>query len=130
MHFADSTPTLIKEENVIHQQKNMPAITYALPDYKPFQLSANATANMGHTLIANYYNTPSQPMTTVTAKSSAEEEEDAEMEDDSTDEEDILQTPMTCFTSYIPHDIGIDIDQGGFTGSLERGWSEIFNEMI
>lgn len=87
----------------------MPAITYASPDYKPnFILSASATANMA--------NTPSPMM------------EDTVMEDDYTDEDEVLQTPssMSC-SEFIPHDVGQDLDQGGYTGSLELGWSEMYN---
>lgn len=118
----------MKEESFWQQQqeRNMPAITYASPDYKPFQLSAYATANMGHSY--NHYYTP--PTSDIAPINICEQEDTAMEEDDSTDEDEVLQTPMACFPSYIPHDVEIDIDQGGFTGSLERGWSEMFNEMI
>lgn len=88
-----------------------PTATSVSPDYKPsFKVSANAIANMA--------NTPS-PMV-----------EDTVMEEDYTDEDEVLQTPvsMSC-TDFIPQSIDLDLDQGGFTGSLELGWSEMYNDL-
>jgi len=54
------------------------------------------------------------------------------VDDDYTDEDESLQTPsyMNCYSSYITTDIGDDLESGGYTGQLERGWSEMFNEMV
>lgn len=94
----------------------MPNITYSSPDYKPnFRLSANATANMAN---ITSINTPSTMV-----------EDTMMMEENFTDEDEVLQTPcyMTSFSDYMSHNIRPDLDQGGYTGSLELGWNEMYN---
>lgn len=111
----------------------MPAITYASPDYKP---SSNAISNFAN------QNMPSNselfgmiiPPTEQQQFQQQQQEEansDMMMEDDYTDEDESLQTPsyMNCYSSYIPTDVGEDLEDGGYTGQLERGWSEMFSEM-
>lgn len=94
----------------------MPGITFASPDYKPnFQLSANATANRANIISER---TP-LPMV-----------EDIMMtEEDFTDEDEVLQTPsyMSSYSTYMIQDVGQDLDKGGYTGSLELGWNEMYH---
>lgn len=79
-----------------------------------FQLSPNATANRANVVVP-----PSTPP----------EDDIVMMEDDFTDEDDVLKTPSATAVRYIAYDVGGDLDEGGYIGSLERGWSEMFNEM-
>lgn len=87
-----------------------------------FQLSATATANLGHSSssdsIASTITTPSPPI----------EQDTMMIYDDLTDEEESLKTPCNTNYDYIPTDLGEDVENGGYTGQLERGWSEMFNE--
>lgn len=141
LHFLENKPCqLIKEElEEKHQllQQLMPAITYASPDYKP---SPNAIANFANSSMDT---TPTGSCGMITPPSEQQQqlplqtqhtESNADVmmvDDDYTDEDESLQTPsyMNCYNSYITTDVGDDLESGGYTGQLERGWSEMFNEM-
>ena len=92
------------QHNQALPQKEMP-ITVPL-DYRP-KLSINATANRANIAL------------------SLPQEEDME---EYTDEDESLPTPMSCTSNYIHYDLG-DNDACGLIGSLERGWSDMLNEM-
>lgn len=124
------------EEKTQLLQQLMPAITYASPDYKP---SPNAIANFAN---SSRETTPSPTCGMITPPAEQQQlllqtqqvESNADVmmvDDDYTDEDESLQTPsyMNCYSSYIATDIGDDLENGGYTGQLERGWSEMFNEM-
>lgn len=141
LHFLENKPCqLIQEEieeknQLLHQL--MPAITYASPDYKP---SPNATANFANSSMDA---SPSGSCGMITPPSEQQQQLPLQMQhmetnadvmmvdDDYTDEDESLQTPsyMNCYHSYITTAIGDDLEDGGYTGQLERGWSEMFNEM-
>lgn len=95
----------------------MPGITYASPDYKPnFKLSANATANRAN---ITEERTPSPMVQDIVM-----------MEEDLTDEDEVLPTPSdvsSCSNNYLTQDVGLDLDEGGYTGSLELGWNEMYH---
>lgn len=119
MHLSDHlSPTTITT-SITHTQQ-----PFSLPSPPPvkgattkgsFQLSSNATANRANVVVLP----PSTPP----------EDDIVMMEDEYTDEDEVLATPSATAVRYIAYDVGDDLDEGGFIGSLERGWSEMFNEM-
>ncbi|KAG2200270.1 hypothetical protein INT46_000464 [Mucor plumbeus] len=127
---------LIKEEI---EEKNqlllqlMPAITYASPDYKPSSNAISNFANQNMHSNSVLFGTITPPTEQQQFQQQQQEEvsNDMIMEDDYTDEDESLQTPsyMNHYSSYISTDVGEDVEDGGYTGQLERGWSEMFNEM-
>ncbi|KAL7320413.1 hypothetical protein PS15m_000305 [Mucor circinelloides] len=140
LHFLENkTSQLIKEEIEEKDellQQLMPAITYASPDYKP---SPNAIANFANSSMditspASFGMitppTEQQPLP-LQMQETVNNADVVMVDDDYTDEDESLQTPsyMNCYSSYITTDIGEDVENGGYTGQLERGWSEMFNEM-
>lgn len=50
------------------------------------------------------------------------------IDDDLTDEEESLKTPCNTNYDYIPTDLGENVDDGGYSGQLESGWSDMYNE--
>ncbi|GAN07954.1 hypothetical protein MAM1_0183d07459 [Mucor ambiguus] len=140
LHFLENKPCQliqkeIEEKNRLLQQL-MPTITYASPDYRP---STNAIANFAN---SNMDTAPAASCGMITPPAElqqlqlqtqqAHSNADVMMvDDDYTDEDESLQTPsyMNCYSSYIATDIGDDLEDGGYTGQLERGWSEMFNEL-
>lgn len=120
MHLVDHlSPTTITTTSTTQTQQ-----PFSLPSPPPvqgvttkgtFQLSPNATANRANVVVLP----PSTPP----------EDDIVMMEDEYTDEDEVLATPSATAVRYIAYDVGDDLDEGGYIGSLERGWSEMFNEM-
>ncbi|KAL9559391.1 hypothetical protein MBANPS3_000466 [Mucor bainieri] len=141
LHFLENKPCQLIQEEIEEKnqllQQLMPAITYASPDYKP---SPNAIANFANSSMdvtpsascGGMITPPAEQQQLPSQTQQVQSHADVMMvDDDYTDEDESLQTPsyMNCYSSYITTDIGDDLENGGYTGQLERGWSEMFNEL-
>ncbi|KAI8087034.1 uncharacterized protein B0P05DRAFT_533437 [Gilbertella persicaria] len=102
------SPEEIESSTAKRIQLNSSQHCIAPQNTKHYQISASARANFANMIIESPTN------------------EDMMEEDILTDEEESLKTP-----SYHPIDLEDegDLENGGYIGQLERGWSQMFREM-
>ncbi|KAI8991837.1 hypothetical protein BDF20DRAFT_909561 [Mycotypha africana] len=89
------------------------------------------------TSTATTHNTTAKNDIPISFAASGEEEDCMMLEDDSntTDDDENLKTPshMDCSNDnndYLQFDTGDDLEDGGYTGQLERGWHDLYSDPL
>ncbi|KAI7903987.1 uncharacterized protein BX663DRAFT_505998 [Cokeromyces recurvatus] len=119
-HLMNHSLSLLQKEDSkdFRKQQYMTSIS----DYKSNTIvDNNATLSLTTTTTATAFDAITPPADDIMM-----------IEDDYTDEDELLQTPsyMNSYFNYIPVDTEDDLENGGFTGQLELGWSEMYYDMI